>query len=229
MKAFTTPIAIAILTGFMSGQSFSAGIITGSIGFTGSASLNTGSAGNATAVDAWNATVLEGTGSFAAISHGTPVVLVAPWYFDTSAPIRYFWAVDGFQFELVSSTIVSQSDGPFPLPVSVVVAGTGLVTSPGYTPTAFAWSFACSDPSLSPRLWSFSASAESKDTNGAPVVATQSLPGAVVLRWSDPTFELQSASNPAGPFTYVLGATSPYTNAATGSPRFFRLEQPAPL
>jgi hypothetical protein len=220
MKAFVISMAIVFLTG----QSFSAGIINGSIGFTGSASLNTGSAGTATAVNAWNATVSEGTGSFASLSPGTPVAMVAPWYFYTYTPIPSFWSVGGFQFELASSVILSQGSGPVFGFVSV--SGTGIVSAHGYTPTAFSWSFACQDPSISPGLWVFSASAESKDTNGAPVIATESMPGAVVLSWSDPTFKLQSATSPAGPFSYVSGATSPYTSAATGAPRFFRLEQP---
>lgn len=45
----------------------------------------------------------------------------------------------------------------------------------------------------------------------------------VVLTWGNPSFSLESATTVSGPYTPVLGATSPYTNAITASPQFFRL------
>lgn len=45
----------------------------------------------------------------------------------------------------------------------------------------------------------------------------------VILSWSDPKFSLYSATNVAGPYQKVPGATSPYTNAITDQMRFFRL------
>jgi hypothetical protein len=45
----------------------------------------------------------------------------------------------------------------------------------------------------------------------------------VVLSWENPAFGLQAAPSPSGLFTNVPGAMSPYTNAASGSQRFFRL------
>jgi hypothetical protein len=47
--------------------------------------------------------------------------------------------------------------------------------------------------------------------------------GNVVLSWSDPTFSLQGAPAVTGTYTNVTGATSPYTNPATGRAAFFRL------
>jgi hypothetical protein len=44
----------------------------------------------------------------------------------------------------------------------------------------------------------------------------------VVLRWTNPAFSLQSAPAVTGVYTNIPGATSPYTNAITGSQRFFR-------
>jgi hypothetical protein len=46
----------------------------------------------------------------------------------------------------------------------------------------------------------------------------------VVLTWPDPSFALQSAGALTSDFTNVPGATSPYTNPITRSPRFFMLE-----
>jgi hypothetical protein len=45
----------------------------------------------------------------------------------------------------------------------------------------------------------------------------------IVLTWSDPRFVLQSAPEPAGAYTNVPNATSPYTNSVTGARQFFRL------
>ncbi|HMP84799.1 MAG TPA: hypothetical protein PKA41_19065, partial [Verrucomicrobiota bacterium] len=45
----------------------------------------------------------------------------------------------------------------------------------------------------------------------------------VVLSWANPAFNLQAAPAVTGTYTNVPGATSPYTNAASGSQRYFRL------
>jgi uncharacterized repeat protein (TIGR03803 family) len=47
--------------------------------------------------------------------------------------------------------------------------------------------------------------------------------GGVVLRWADPAFALQSSPAVAGPYITILGASSPYTNTASGPQQFFRL------
>ena len=45
----------------------------------------------------------------------------------------------------------------------------------------------------------------------------------LVLSWTNAGFNLQSAPAVTGPFTNLLGATSPYTNATTSAQQFFRL------
>jgi hypothetical protein len=45
----------------------------------------------------------------------------------------------------------------------------------------------------------------------------------VVVTWSNPDFALQAAPAVTGTYTNVPGATSPFTNAITGSQQFFRL------
>ena len=45
----------------------------------------------------------------------------------------------------------------------------------------------------------------------------------VVLSWTNAAFNLQSAPTVSGVYTNVPGASSPYTNATTGSQMFFRL------
>ncbi len=46
----------------------------------------------------------------------------------------------------------------------------------------------------------------------------------VVLSWSDAALSLQSATNVAGPYTTLTGATSPYTNNIAIPQMFFRLQ-----
>jgi hypothetical protein len=51
----------------------------------------------------------------------------------------------------------------------------------------------------------------------------------LVLIWDDAALFLQSATNVAGPYTTLSGATSPFTNDLTAAPaRFFRLTSQAP-
>jgi hypothetical protein len=47
-----------------------------------------------------------------------------------------------------------------------------------------------------------------------------------VLTWSDAAFHLQAAGSPDGPFTNVVGATSPHTNVTAESRMYFRLKTP---
>lgn len=50
-----------------------------------------------------------------------------------------------------------------------------------------------------------------------------------VLQWDNGSTYLQSSTNVAGPYDYVLGATSPYTNDVSAAPQmFFRLTTQAP-
>lgn len=44
-----------------------------------------------------------------------------------------------------------------------------------------------------------------------------------ILSWTNAGFNLQQATNVAGPFVTIEGAASPYTDALTGGARFFRL------
>jgi hypothetical protein len=226
MKLLTQLISVVALSGWLPAQLLHASLITGTVNFTGTAALNSGSAATATEVIAWNSVAVSSrSGTFAAVAAGTPVAVAAPWNFDTSFPIPDFWNVAGFTFELKSSVVLAQ--GNFGSGGFVDVEGTGVVSGNGYTPTAFVWTFAAQDPSVG-GYWVFSANNTSENTNGAPVMGAKMSSRSVVLTWTDPTFSLQSATNVAGPFSNVTGATSPYTNSPTGSQLFFRLKQAPP-
>jgi uncharacterized repeat protein (TIGR03803 family) len=47
--------------------------------------------------------------------------------------------------------------------------------------------------------------------------------GEAVLSWNAAAYSLQSATNVTGPYSTINGASSPYTNAVSGSRKFFRL------
>jgi hypothetical protein len=47
---------------------------------------------------------------------------------------------------------------------------------------------------------------------------------AAVLTWTDPSLSLYSAPAANGVFTKISGATSPYTNAISGSQQFFQIK-----
>ena len=114
--------------------------ITGNIGFTGSAQLNTGNAQTASEVVSWMNTVVgASSGSFTVLGQGTPVLLKPGWMLN-SGPLNNFWTVGGFTFNLVSSTIYSQN-ATF---LNVLLSGT--VTGNGYSPTDFTGSFQVGNP-----------------------------------------------------------------------------------
>lgn len=60
-----------------------------------------------------------------------------------------------------------------------------------------------------------------------PVMSVQLSGGQVTISWTPPNGTLQSATNPAGPYSAVPGATSPYTTSVSVAPQqFFRVSVP---
>ena len=55
-----------------------------------------------------------------------------------------------------------------------------------------------------------------------PLSVTQNPGGGPVVSWADPATTLQSATNVVGPYTDVLGATSPCNVPAGHTAQFFR-------
>ena len=164
-------------------QSLQAVPINGTLLITGSATLNSSSAGTATAVTAWVAPIITGpsTGAFSGISPLTLVTMsTAVWNFNTSTAINNFWSVGGFTFKLLSSSVTSQ-DGS-----SVHVSGMGTLTGPaGYDATAYTWTFTTQDPGNggNPNAWSFSASDSPVPDGGSTVMLLGiALSGAALLR-----------------------------------------------
>jgi hypothetical protein len=230
-----TQIIIAVLATNSFVETLRADLITGSINFAGSMTLDTSSVGTATAITGWiqpqiSSTVSSGTFATApyALTTNTLVAFTpVSLSLNGSAPITNFWSAGGFNFELVSSQIYEQSFTLLGEDGYLVAGGTGIVSGNGFTPTAFTWGVISSDPAAggSPASWPFSAFVNSQNINGAPVLVATMLANATVLSWNDPTFTLQWATNLAGAYCDVPGAVSPYTNQCDGPQQFFRLKQ----
>ena len=125
----------------MFAQTLQAVPITGNIGFSGTAQLNTTTVQTATEVVSWFPTVVNAeSGSFSSVAIGSDVLLASPWLFN-SGPLNNFWRVGGFTFDLLSSTI-SLRQGLF-LDVSLI----GTVTGNGFTDSPFTGTFQVGDPS----------------------------------------------------------------------------------
>ena len=153
--------------------------ITGAIGFTGNANLNTGSAATATTVVSWsgsttaNPTVASDSGSIATIiTPGTQIVFDAPWNFTVSSAISPFWNVlgtPGINFQLSSSSFTRGIQGGNPY---VAISGTGILNAPNYDATVWSFSVTFQDPASVPdaQTFTFSASQNSVPDGGTTVM-----------------------------------------------------------
>jgi hypothetical protein len=172
MKSLLKTILVtAIITCGLFGQHVQAVQITGNITFTGTCSLNTKSAGTATMVTGWHGLgagglpqVASHDGSFdGTVTDGDAVTIAFPWSFNSGA-VPNFWRVDGFVFNLTSSSITMQGGG------SVSVNGTGTISGNGFDLTSGTWSFTTQNPSAHSRF-SFSASGGGAVPDGGSGVA----------------------------------------------------------
>jgi hypothetical protein len=130
--------------------------ITGILNIAGTANFNTPSLTTASSATFADVIVLGGnTGTFASFLVGTPVVM-ASYTFDPSTITNGLWSVNGFTFNLLTSTVISRS--AFFLSVN----GTGIITGPpGSDPTPGTWAFTSQNSSGRPHdTFSFSANTE---------------------------------------------------------------------
>ena len=166
-----TILVTAIITCGLFCQHVQASQITGNITFAGTCTLNTKSAGTATMVTGWHGLgagglpqVMSHDGSFTGlVNDGDAVTIAFPWSFNSGA-VPNFWRVDGFVFDLTSSSIIMQSGG------SVTVNGTGTISGNGFDMNSGTWSFTTQNPSASSRF-SFSAGAGKAVPDGGSGVA----------------------------------------------------------
>ena len=130
--------------------------ITGILNIAGTANFNTNTLTTASSATFTDVIVLGGnSGTFASFAVGTPVVM-ASYTFDPSTITNGLWSVNGFTFNLLTSTVVSRSA------TFLSVSGTGIITGPpGFDPTAGTWAFTSQNSSGRPHdTFSFSANTE---------------------------------------------------------------------
>ena len=135
--------------------------ITGMLNIAGTANFNTSSLTTASSATFTDVLVLGGnTGDFAGFAVGTPVVM-ASYTFDPSTITNGLWSVNGFTFNLLSSTVVSRSA------IFLSVSGTGIITGPGFDPTAGMWAFTSQNAGGRPHdTFSFSANTQAVPDGG---------------------------------------------------------------
>ena len=153
-KTLLAIVAAAAGVGLLS--SAQATPITGMLNIAGTANFNTSSLTTASSATFSDVLVLGGnTGTFASFAVGTPVVM-ASYTFDPSTITNGLWSVNGFTFNLLSST-VEQRTATF-----LSVSGTGIITGPaGYDATPGVWAFTSQNAGGHPHdTFSFSANTE---------------------------------------------------------------------
>ena len=127
--------------------------ITGMLNIGGTATFNTNSLATATSATFTDELVLGGnTGDFAGFAVGTPVVMTS-YTFDPSTITNGLWSVNGFTFNLTSSTVVTRTK------FFLSVSGTGIITGPaGFDATPGVWAFTSQNAGGHPHsTFSFSA------------------------------------------------------------------------
>lgn len=130
--------------------------ITGVIEISGAATANSANAANVTQITGWSKNkVVADSGTFVSLAHiGDTVTLKSPWTLNTTTPIFSFWTVDGFSFELTSSSETSLGNSAIQILIN------GIVTRSGYAATDFYGSLTLQDPSIQNGIctWSYSES-----------------------------------------------------------------------
>jgi len=161
--------------------------IEGNINFAGAVHLDNNNLGSATTVVTWfdafnnagKTSVVPGaTGAFMGILPGTSATMAQPWVFNPSTPTTALWSVGGFTFDLLSATIVSQSN------TFLNVLGTGIVSGNLFDPTPATWSFTVNNSNGQPKMmFSFAANNDSVPDGGVTVALLGlALVGVEVLR-----------------------------------------------
>jgi hypothetical protein len=153
MKAAKSSFLIVILF-LVASMTVRAAQINGTIGFSGTVSLDTSSAGTATQVTGWHLAGSSGTpfvslatGDFAP-ALGLSATFVAPWTFNMPGgpPILSFWSAGSFSFDLLTSVVTSQGFDTSGHGY-IFVSGNGIFHGAGFDSTPGTWSFTTQDPS----------------------------------------------------------------------------------
>jgi hypothetical protein len=152
---------VAAATSFGLFSSAQATPITGMLNIAGTAAFNTNSLLTASSATFSNPHVEgQNTGDFAGFAINTPVVM-ASYTFDPSTMTNGLWSVNGFTFNLTSSTVAFRSA------TFLNVTGTGIITGPaGFDPTPGVWAFSSSAAGHRGSTFSFQANTDAVPDGG---------------------------------------------------------------
>ena len=148
MKNFTktilTLIAAGLLLTALSTQEAQAAQIHGRLDLAGAVMFDSSALQNVTQVVQWRdifgnlgfSNVAGVTGSYVGIVNlGDQVTMATPWIFTPSTNTPGLWSVDGFTFDLTSSTVVMQTA------TFLNIRGVGTVSGNGFEATNARWAF----------------------------------------------------------------------------------------
>jgi VPDSG-CTERM motif len=170
-KTILAILAAGLVSSALSTQEAQAAHINGSIDFAGSVQFDSTSLSNATRVVQWRdvfgnadfSNVAATTLDFSGIALGTQATMATPWIFSPSTVTPGLWSVGGFTFNLLSSTIVTQTA------TFLNISGTGIISGNGFDPTAGEWAFTVQNAGGGRTFFSFSANAASVPDSGSTV------------------------------------------------------------
>lgn len=186
-KTMLAVLATGVLSSALFSQQAEAAFISGNINFAGGVRFDTNSLATATRVNTWfdsngnagfSSVQVGSTGDFSGIAAGTQATMATPWIFNPSTPTPGLWSVAGFTFDLLSSTIVTQTS------TFLNITGTGIISGNGFDPTAGTWAFSVQNAGGG-TLTEFSFSANSNavpDGGSAVALLGIALTGIEVLR-----------------------------------------------
>jgi hypothetical protein len=170
-KTILAVIAAGVVSSALSIQEAQAAQINGTIDFAGSAKFDSTSLANATRVAVWRdvfgnagfSNVADTTGDFSSITLGTQATMATPWIFNPSTATPGLWSVGGFTFDLLGSTVVTQTA------TFLNISGTGVVSGNGFDPTAGTWAFTVQNAGGNHTFFSFSANVATVPDGGSAV------------------------------------------------------------
>jgi len=159
-------VAAGLVTAGFSTHQADAVMIKGAITFAGGAVFDTDSLATATRVNVFSdVAVMSRDGDFTSfVGVGDTVTMATPWIFSSSTPTPNLWSVDGFSYDLASSTVVLQNAD------FLLITGTGTIFGNGFDPTPGTWSFTSQSPSAN-GVFSFSAAGNFTAADGGITIA----------------------------------------------------------
>jgi VPDSG-CTERM motif len=166
-KTTLAVFAAGLITSTLSTHEVQAAHINGTIDFAGSVRFDSSALQNVTQVAQWRdvfgnvgfSNVAVTSGNFSGIPLGMQATMATPWIFNPSTPTAGLWSVGGFTFDLLSSTVVTQTA------TFLNITGSGTISGNGFEPTNATWAFTVQNAGGNHDYFSFSAN-----------VATQGVP-----------------------------------------------------